>query len=462
MENFRSTGIEWAGQTLVHPVGLAMLMVAAVAVLTAPRRYAVIPIFILACFVARQRIVIATLDFDFLRLIILVGWMRVLTRGELRGFTWKPIDTAFLLYAISGFVIYVLQQQTTGSLTLMCGRTIDGAGSYFLFRCLIRSWDDVYALASGIAIVAAPVSLAFIFEKLTGRNAFAAFGGVPEFTAIRQGRLRAQGAFAHPILAGCFWATLAPILVAMWWKGATHKMLAIVGFGASMVIIVACASSTPLIALIMSAFAASLFPLRKRMRTVRWGLLFTLVVLHLVKTRPVWHMFVYANLIGGSTGWHRFNLIDQAIRRIPEWAVLGTTSTAHWGSGLHDVTNQFVLDGVRGGMVTMLLLILVIVHAFGHVGRACRALDHDRAKRAMAWGLGVAIFAHVMSFFSVSYFGQINILWTLTLALAGSVGLSKRQYAALARAGRNAPPAKASRPAPAQPPAPAGAAQPST
>ena len=43
----------------------------------------------------------------------------------------------------------------------------------------------------------------------------AAMGGVPEITVVREGRLRCQGAFAHPILAGCFWAEQLPLIAAL-------------------------------------------------------------------------------------------------------------------------------------------------------------------------------------------------------------------------------------------------------
>ena len=41
-------------------------------------------------------------------------------------------------------------------------------------------------------------------EKFSGRNAFAIFGGVPDVAVVRDGVIRCQGPFAHPILAGTF------------------------------------------------------------------------------------------------------------------------------------------------------------------------------------------------------------------------------------------------------------------
>ena len=420
MEDIKLRAAGWAGQTLVHPLGLTILILCAIAVFLAPRRFAVAPMFVLACLVARQRVVLGGLDFDFIRLIIIIGWIRVLARAEYKGFEWKPIDTVMVLYAFSSIVVYTLQQGTTTALTWMLGQSLTGTGGYFVVRCLIQNWNDVFAVTRSIAITTVPIALVFVVEKVTARNAFAVFGGVPPLSQIRDGVVRAQGAFAHPILAGCFWAGTLPMTAALWWRGGMDRMLAIAATGGALFIVYACASSTPLAAVMAGVVGAGLYMIRTHMRAVRWGLLFALIALHMVKTRPVWHMFVYVNIIGGATGYHRFVVIDGAINHWSEWVVLGTKSTAHWG--YTDITNQFVIDGVRGGVTTMILLIVTIALAFGMVGRLWRSVEHDIARRTMAWAMGVGLFAHVMSFFSVSYFGQIGLLWTITIAMIGSVG----------------------------------------
>ena len=59
-----------------------------------------------------------------------------------------------------------------------------------------------------------------ILEHLTGRNVFSVFGGVPEFTVIREGKLRAQAAFAHAIVAGYGGGkSRFSLFVGLWWQG---------------------------------------------------------------------------------------------------------------------------------------------------------------------------------------------------------------------------------------------------
>ena len=92
---------DYYGQTTVHPVGLTVLIVLGIAMLLAPRRYAMWPFILMACFIApAQRIVVASLNFDFLRVMVIFGTIRVMTRGEIRGFAWHVLDTWIIAWAV--------------------------------------------------------------------------------------------------------------------------------------------------------------------------------------------------------------------------------------------------------------------------------------------------------------------------------------------------------------------------
>ncbi|MBW1687487.1 MAG: hypothetical protein JRS35_20820, partial [Deltaproteobacteria bacterium] len=242
---------DWAGQTILHPIGLAMLVVLGIMMLFCPRRYAVVPMILMACFLSsRQRISLGGLDFTMLRMMVLFGWVRVIARREMIGFKWHSLDKCIVLFALSGTVIYTIREATLGALIYKLGMSFDAMGMYFLFRQLFKSWADIEAVSTVLVVVSVPVAIAFTIEGMTGRNIFSAFGGVREFTAIREGRLRCQGAFTHPILAGCFWASLLPLMAAAWWRGGAGRLLAVIGTSAAVLIIILCASSTPVIALL--------------------------------------------------------------------------------------------------------------------------------------------------------------------------------------------------------------------
>jgi hypothetical protein len=375
----------------------------------------------MACFVApAQRLVVFSLDFNLLRLIVLFGWARVLLRKETTHFRWNTLDACMLAFTVATTGLYTLQYGSVSAFVNRLGASFDAVGMYFLFRMLVRSFDDLRQAVMWSVIAAVPVALAFVIESQTGRNLFAFLGGVPAITLVRNGRLRCQGAFAHPVLAGCFWASLMPLIASLWWQRGQWRIAAVGGLFLSLLIIVLSASSTPVLALLAGTTGMTAYLLRQHVRLIRWSVVFVLMGLHIVMQAPVWHLISRVSAVGGSTGWHRFHLIDNFIRRWDEWALLGTMSTAHWGAGLEDVTNQYVLEGVRGGMLSLVLFVTAITIAFARVGRLWRAAP-DGTERLFAWALGVSLFVHCVNFIGVSYFGQITMLWYLCLAAIGSM-----------------------------------------
>jgi hypothetical protein len=86
-----------------------------------------------------------------------------------------------------------------------------------------------------------------------------------------------------------------------------------------------------------------------------------------------------------------------------------------------DITNQYVLESTRGGLVTLIIFIWMIVVAYQCLGHLWRSVDHDVALRAMAWGIGACLFTHCASFIAVSYFGQMVFGWFMHLAIIGSL-----------------------------------------
>ena len=383
---------------------------------------------LLACFVpSAQRILIAGLNFDVLRLMIVAGTVRVVIWSEYRQFTWVGLDYAMVAWAIVGTTVYTMQQGDVAGLVFKLGASYDALGTYFLFRCVLKEWRDLDRITLMLGIIALPVLVLFLVEYVTARNPFAMLGGVPLVTAVRDGKLRCQGPYAHPILSGCFWAIPIPLIASQWW---THirarQVVAIVGTVCALGIIVLCSSSTPILSIAGAAIGAMAFALRRHMAHVRMCVLGLLIFLHIVMKGPVWSLLAKVDVLGGSTGWHRYHLIDECIKHFEEWAALGTRDTGHWGYGLTDVTNQYILEGVRGGLITMVLFVVLLWIAFKYVGDIWKAVEVNAACMALSWGVGVAVFVHALNFIGVSYFGQIIFLWYLTLAAAGSLEALRR------------------------------------
>jgi hypothetical protein len=421
-------GFETYGQTVIHPVALGFTLLMGVLVLFLPRRFSVVPMILVACFIPlKQRIVVGTLDFDMLRILVLFGWTRVFLRGEYWSFRFNPIDKVLILLVISRMTVYSIQWATHGAFVYQLGQAFNAIGMYFMCRFLIRDLDDTARVFKAIAIISVPLAISMVIEHLTARNAFSVFGGVPAVTAIRQGRLRCQGAFSHPIMAGSFGATLFPLIFSLWWAGGINRGLALIGGIAATIITIVSSSSGPLIAYVSGIAGLCLWPLRQFMRALGWGLLAYLVALQMYMRDPIWSLITHLDIVSGSTADHRYALIDAAIRRFGEWWLGGVKSTAHWGWGLRDVTNQYILEGVQGGLVTLVLFIAVIVLCFRGLGRAITEMAEQSSKRVHLWALGVSLLTTAVSFMGVSYFGQMVMIWYLQLALISTVVSSSIQ-----------------------------------
>ena len=182
----------------------------------------------------------------------------------------------------------------------------------------------------------------------------------------------------------------------------------------------------------MSAMVAiaALFMWRYRqdMRIIRWGAVFVFISLEIVMNDPAYFVLARIDLVGGSTGWHRAELIRSALHHIHEWWLGGTDYTRHWmPTGVSwsqdhtDITNEYLKMGVLGGLPLMFLFIAILAKGFSFVGRILeQASNLPENSRFMIWAFGAALFVHAVTFISVSYFDQSILFIYLTLAAIGS------------------------------------------
>jgi hypothetical protein len=405
--------------------GLAILflLVNAVALLALPRRWAPLPLLAGACYMTMgQGVVIGPFHFPVIRLLLLVGILRVLVRRERLLGGLNGLDWTMLAWAAWALFTSAVVQSFVGQL----GTVYNTLGIYLLIRVFCRSLDDIVHLLKITALVLAPVALEMINELLTGHNLFAAFGGVPESVVVRGERLRAQGPFLHAILAGTVGAACLPLMIGIW---RTHPRYAKVGLAACLVMVVTSASSGPLMSVIAGIFALVLWRWRQWTKRMRIAAVVGYILLNLVMKAPAYFLIARIDLISSSTGWHRAELIRQAIAHLNEWWFAGTTYTRHWmpygvsWSKDHcDITNQYIGYGVFGGLPLMLLFIGALWTAFRYVGKFLdRNANGDVGDSWVAWALGAALFAQAASCVSVYYFDQSFIFLFLNLAVIGSL-----------------------------------------
>jgi hypothetical protein len=410
----------------INSIGLIFTVLMGILIIFLPRRHAIVPIIMVTCYMTfGQVLYVEGLHFTILRILLLIGWVRLIIRGEISAIKLNVIDRTLIFWVISNFAIYYLREQTSEAFVNRLGFAYNVLGTYFLFRSLIRDFDDVDRAFKVLAMAIIPLAIAMLIEEETGRNLFSFLGGVPEFSEVRLGRIRCQGPFRHPIMAGTFGATLVPLLVGMLLKRNGNKLIIFIGVIAAGIITAMAASIGPLMAFMFGIVALTLWPFRTYMRAIGWGILFTLLSLHLlIMKAPVWYLIARMGELVGGGGWHRAALIGQAIAHFDEWWLLGTNYTAHWmpyslsaNPEMADITNQFIQEGVNGGLLTMILFIILIALCFRGLGRALKIVEDRLAVGITLWSAGAALFAHVLSFISVPYFDQMIVSWYLLLAM---------------------------------------------
>jgi hypothetical protein len=417
-----------AASTL-SPIVLIGLIATILLILMLPRKYvavAMLPSIFLVPL--GQQMYLGGMHWLVCRIVILAGLVRLIkmkmgSQKALIAGGFNSVDRAFLAYVLFSAVSTVLLYMQSQALVNQVGFLIDFLGAYFLLRCLIQDEEDSYRLLKGLALVTAILALAMVREQLTMQNIFGLLGGVRLAPEIREGKIRSQGAFQHSILAGVFAATLVP-LFCMLWKNGKSKIMGAIGLLGALVMTVTSQSSTPLLAYAASILGICLWPIRKRMRSVRWGIVIALLLLALVMKAPVWFIIAHIDLTGGSSGYHRAELVDQFIRHFGDWWLIGTKDAGTWGWDMWDVQNQYVDAGETGGIAAFIFFIALISRCFARIGNARKGIDGDKNRESHFWLLGSALFANCLAFIGANYFDQTKMSWFILLAMISATTAS--------------------------------------
>jgi hypothetical protein len=418
------------GTTVLHPVFIVFMLCMLGLVLFSGRSRAILAVLLVCFFVPNaQRLVVGELDFSMLRLILLIAWARVLVRREYRGFKATKLDGIFVLWTASAAILHLLRTGGGGFASTMAS-SVDALTAFFLFRVLVRRRKDVFVLTRQLAWIAIAFGIFVAFELVAQYNVFSALSGESPTPQIRGGRVRCKGAISHPILAGTLGAALVPIFVALFRGYRRQRALFASATVAATVMVVAAGSSGPAVAWGVGLLAWGLWRQRDHMRAFLWTMTGLALIIHLIREKPVWSLIGKLSKVTGGGGYHRYRLIDAFMTRFSEWALLGTDTTAHWGWGLHDTTNQYVAEGVRGGLLTLALFVLLLYIGFLQLRRTrvwFERLEGPKTLWALlCWGFSVSLALHCVSFISVSYFGQAKLFFLMFLALIPALSKFKR------------------------------------
>jgi hypothetical protein len=399
----------------------------AIGMLFLPRSWASLPLLIGACYMTLgQGVEIGPFSFTVIRMLVVVGIIRVTVRGERLANGLISLDWYLMVWALLMVLSGLFHEDPSSALVYRLGAVFNACGIYFLIRIFCQSYDDVIRLCIFTAIILFPVAIEMMYEKLTVNNMFSILGGIPSTPAIRVGKIRAQGPFAHAILAGTVGAVSLPIVIGIW---SISRRKAIIGIVACVIMIFSSSSSGPLMSGLMALGAMYMWRFRKYMRLFRWTAFLGYLGLDLVMKAPAYYLLGRVDLTGGSTGWHRARLIEASLIHLNEWWFAGTDYTRHWmPTGVHwsekhtDITNHYLSQGIFGGLPVLLLFIAILVKGFSAVGVLMQDDSGlDSKLKFLIWGLGGSLFVHTASMIGISYFDQSVIFLYTTLASIGSL-----------------------------------------
>ena len=404
----------------MNAIGFLFTFVAGILLLGLPRRWAFLPLLMGATYMTRGQVLeMGPFHFTVIRILVLFGLVRVILKGERIAGGINILDKMVIAWAI--WLALNSAFHTAGVFVFRIGLFWTELGTYLLLRVFLREPEDLIRLFKAVGILLLPVAVLMLIERLTGTNYFAGLGGVYPEAAFRQGHFRAQGPFAHAILAGTVGAGCFPMALYVW---RINRWTSLLGLAAASVVVFASGASGPIMMVLATLFALALWKVQKWMRVFVWLGLAAIVVLQIVMNDPVYFLIARIDITGGSTGWHRAALIQSAIYHLDEWWLAGTDYTRHWmPTGIYasqtqaDITNHILQMGVWGGLPLVFLLIGVLVAAFSIVSKALKLNKNaSRDQRFLVWTLGAILFGHVANFFSISYYDQSIVYYYLLLA----------------------------------------------
>ncbi|MFC1781152.1 hypothetical protein ACFLZ8_02685 [Planctomycetota bacterium] len=398
---------------MIYQTTILATFILAVLLLTVSKKYFLLPFILAACFIpADQRVLIFDLDFTPLRILVVIGFLRIAFRVEQLTFKWNNFDKLVIAWGVCGAIIYVIQWSNMRALIFKCGVLFDIIGLYWLSRLNIHSWNDIKITIRILAVCSIFLAVLVGLEWITGRNPFMIMGRVG--TVIRYSRYRCQASFPHSIMLGLFWATIFPLFIGLA-RTENRKILYWFAAAASIFMVAATSSSTPYLTLFMIIVILCGYKWRQYTRFAIYIIATALMLLHVIMSGPVWSLIAQVSVVQGSTGMHRYLIVNEAINHLGEWVLLGSRSTAHWGHGLQDLTNQYIIEGVQGGLATLIIFLTMLYTALRFLLRLTFTSGQHQ-QRFLAWCIFVAIAGNCIAFFGISYFGQMIMLWYLMLA----------------------------------------------
>ncbi|MFH1717487.1 MAG: hypothetical protein ABIF19_09075 [Planctomycetota bacterium] len=378
---------------------------------------------------------VGSIDIVVGRFVVAVLLLRCLCNDEIRSrFIWCRLDTlvtlSMVVYVSTYFV--TLAQPLSSILENRGGFLMDTWCAYIAARFIVTDRTKLISVMKCISLVLVPLAILGVIESIFGWQPFAPlrrfspwFAGGVLVSEQRFGFARAVGPFSHAILFGGGFAMFLPLIYYLRHEKGEWRSWAYLLSGVALLGALSSMSSGPWVMVLVATSCLMMERYRKRLKLLFMFLVLSCIMIGIASNRPFYHVAVsWANPLGGA-GYHRAKLIDLAIEHFDEWWKVGYGDTdPGWGPDLGmaktDVTNEFILNGVKYGILGVVVIVLVLATAFRNVVATYGKVSQPSAK-SLCWAFGSLLFSVTVAWMSVSFFGQLMTLFYCSLGMIGSL-----------------------------------------
>ena len=300
------------GETVLNPVIFALVFVAGVLICLLPRRKAMVPFLVASILVPLDQVLLlGPMHFPMMRLLVVFGAIRILKDRNRKGFNvfsggLNRIDLALILLTVFTAINGILLFRESGAVIFQLGNLYTTFGIYFLLRfpdprrrrCRPHDPDPrldcrIHSCDHGEGDIVGTQSVRDSRRCEVGILCQPYGAGRP---------LSGCGLLWPPHSGGNFWGDSGSAVCASMEEGWQRPDTRGGRDGCLTVIVLTSELDTPVLAYVGGLFAILLWPIRRRMRLLRWAIVITLVSLHMVMKAPVWHLISRIDISGGSLG----------------------------------------------------------------------------------------------------------------------------------------------------------------
>jgi len=417
-------------------VTLTIALILSVLVIALRPKYAFVAYIVgLLWYPSYLAISIGTIDILLGRFVVAVLLLRCLFDDKIRTkFKWCRLDTLVTLSMVVYVGAYLITEIETLSVTLegRGGFLMDTWCAYLAARFIVTDRTKLISIIKCIGIALVPLAILGVVESVTGWQPFAPlrrfspwFAGGRFVSDERFGFARAVGPFSHAILFGGGFAMFLPLIYYLRHEKKDLRTFAYIISGIVLLGALSSMSSGPWVMVMAVIFCLFMERHKHLVKPLFIFMIISCILIGIASNRPFYHVIAsWANPLGGA-GYHRAKLIDIAIDKFDEWWVIGYgDKDPGWGPllgmGHSDITNEYILKGVRYGILGVIALCAVLAKAFQGLISTYRKQQHPAAK-SLCWAFGSLLFSVAFAWMSVSFFGQLSTLVYCSLGMIGSL-----------------------------------------